>query len=231
LLRWIFNALYAILTVRDVEGLENIPPPPYLAVTNHLSYADPPLIYSYIGGKHLAAWVADKYRRHLFFGTIVRFANPIFIRRGLVDRAALDEAVGRLRSGLAFGLAPEGTRSATGALARAKTGAAYLADASQIPLLPIAVHGTETAFKKLARFQRPHLSIRFGPTFTLPPVDEADRSAGLRRNTDEIMLRIAALLPHQYRGYYADHSRLEEFTEQQSLSSEKSSISTTADLH
>jgi len=44
-------------------------------------------------------------------------------------------------------------------------------------------------------------------------VPEQQRTAGLHRNTDEIMCQIAAMLPPAYRGLYADHPRLEQILE------------------
>ncbi len=46
-------------------------------------------------------------------------------------------------------------------------------------------------------------------------MDRKDREAFLQEQTDEIMCRIAALLPPKYRGVYADHSRLRELLEEQ----------------
>lgn len=211
ILRWVFDLLFRFLSRRSVEGLEHVPAQgPYLLVSNHLSRIDPPLIYSLIGGPHLTGWAAEKYQRHLFFGTILRMGGGIFIRRGEVDREALQAAVEWLRAGKVFGMAPEGTRSKTGRLMRAKTGAAYLVQQTGVSVVPAAIWGTEKAVAQLLRLRRPHLHVRFGPPFTLPPVDESERSAGLRRNTDEIMCRIAALLPPEYRGAYAEHPRLAE---------------------
>ena len=141
------------------------------------------------------------------------FGNPIFIRRGKVDREALDAAIEVLNSGRAFGLAPEGTRSKTGALLRAKTGISYLADLSGAPILIAAIAGTETAFKKLRKLRRPHITIQFAKPFHLPPLDPDDRAGSMRRNADEVMCRMAAMLPPAYRGEYANHPRLAEFLE------------------
>jgi 1-acyl-sn-glycerol-3-phosphate acyltransferase len=51
---------------------------------------------------------------------------------------------------------------------------------------------------------------RFGKPFRLPPFSRENREEDLRRQTDEVMCRIAALLPPEYRGVYADHPRLHE---------------------
>jgi 1-acyl-sn-glycerol-3-phosphate acyltransferase len=211
LLRRIFDFLFRLLSRRNVRGLENVPRGgPYVLVSNHLSRLDAPLVYSLVGGGHITGWAAEKYQRHWLFGIIVRLGKGIFIRRGQVDRGALQAAVDWLRAGKAFGMSPEGTRSQTGGLMRAKPGVAYLVDETGAPVIPAAVWGTETAVSQLLRLRRPEIFVRFGPAFRLPPIGDADRSAGLRRNTDEIMCRVAALLPPAYRGVYADHPRLKE---------------------
>lgn len=211
MMRWFFNAALALLTTRDVSGLENLPETgPYIITANHNHYLDLPLLYSIVGGEHVTGWAAAKYRKHPLIGPIIRFGRGIFIRRGEVDREALQAATAWLRSGKVFGMSPEGTRSKTNALQRGKTGAAYLAHLSGAPILPVALIGTETLLRKLARFQRPKLTVRFGEPFRLPPIDEDLRATHLRQHTDEIMCRIAALLPPAYRGIYSDHPRLNE---------------------
>jgi len=210
--RWFFRLAFKVLTRLDVKGLGNIPPSgPYILVANHMSRADPPLLFPYFGGQNVTGWVAAKYRRNLFFGQIVKLGNPIFIRRGEVDRGALDAAVDALKAGKIFGMAPEGTRSRVGSLIRGKTGIAYLADQAEVPILPIAITGTENVFQKLLRLRRPHLTLQIGELFYLPAIDPEDRNASMRRNADEVMCRIAAMLPEKYRGVYSDHPRLAEF--------------------
>jgi 1-acyl-sn-glycerol-3-phosphate acyltransferase len=211
MMRWFFNVALTLLTMRDVEGLENIPEAgPYIITANHVHYLDLPLLYSVVGGEHVTGWAAAKYRKHPLIGPIIRLGRGIFIRRGEVDREALKAAVDWLASGKVFGMSPEGTRSKTNALGRGKTGAAYLAHFSGVPILPVALTGTETLLRKLARLRRPKLTIRIGKPFRLPPLDGDLRAANLRQHTDEIMCRIAALLPPAYRGVYSDHPRLNE---------------------
>lgn len=211
-LRGFLRIVFKLLARLEVTGLENVPTSgPHILIANHLSYIDPPLLYNIMGGDHITGWAADKYRKHWLFGPITRLVNPIFIRRGRVDRHALDAAVQALESGLVFGLAPEGTRSKTGALIKGKTGISYLADQSGAPLLVIAITGTEKAFKELLRLRRPRLTVRISKPFHLPALDPADRAASMRRNADEVMCRLAAMLPSAYRGEYADHPRLAKF--------------------
>jgi 1-acyl-sn-glycerol-3-phosphate acyltransferase len=65
----------------------------------------------------------------------------------------------------------------------------------------------------LRRWRRPKVVISIGEPFTLPPIPGKDRDAALQAYTDEIMCRIAALLPPSYRGVYAEYPRLKELLE------------------
>ena len=213
---WLDLKLHALLATRIVNGFENLPPRgPYLFAVNHLSMVDVPLIFSVLGDKPVTGWVADKYYRHIIFGTLLKIGGGVFIRRGQVDRDAIGDAVAWLEKGNIFGIAPEGTRSDSTALIRGKTGVAYLADEARVPMIAMAVTGTETTFRKWLRLQRPVLTLTVGRPFSLPPLDPDNRSASLRRNTDEVMCQIAALLPPAYRGVYADHPRTLELLKQQ----------------
>lgn len=210
-LRWFFNTASALLSRREILGLDNLPPKgPYILAVNHLSYFDLPLVFGIVGGENVTGWAAEKYARHPFFGPILRLGQAIFIERGQIDRHAMAAAVDWLARGNIFGMAPEGTRSKTGSMARGKTGIAYLAHEIDVPIVPIAVSGTEKAFLAWRHLRRPHFKMQIGQPFRLPKFDETLRSAGLRQNTDEVMCRIAAMLPPQYHGFYADHPRLLE---------------------
>ena len=209
-LRTFFNAASALLSRRIVLGMDNLPASgPYILVLNHLSYLDLPFVFGLVGGENVTGWAAEKYQRHPFFGPILKMAGGIFIERGQVDRHAIHQAVEWLHNGNIFGMAPEGTRSKTLAMARAKTGAAYLAHEARVPLVPVGIYGTEQAWSFWRRLRRPTFTMHIGQPFRLPEFDPEQRHIRLRTDTDEIMCRIAALIPAQYHGYYADHPRLQ----------------------
>jgi 1-acyl-sn-glycerol-3-phosphate acyltransferase len=64
--------------------------------------------------------------------------------------------------------------------------------------------------------RRPHITINIGSMFNLPPLpaEGQGRAEALKTDTDEIMCRIAALLPEENRGFYADHPRLKAILEE-----------------
>jgi len=214
-LRAIFRAvirfLFAMLTHIDVEGLENIPKQgSAILAANHQGLIDSPLIFIMVERNDVTGLVADKYKKKPIFPLLVSVVDGIWINREEADPHAMRAARDYLKNGGLLGIAPEGTRSHTGGLIPAKTGVAYLAYKADVPIIPIAIAGTEKLFDELSHLRRPHLMIRFGEAFRLPPLVRSERAEGLQHNTDEIMCRIAAMLPPEYRGVYADHLRLKE---------------------
>jgi len=207
----IFRLLFRLLTRVEVVGTENLPlEGGYILAANHLSIIEVPLVYCLIKREDVTGLVAKKHQKNFFFRWLVDSMGGIWLNREEADTHALRSASTHLHRGGILGISPEGTRSHTGGLIPAKTGVAYLADWAQAPLIPAAVTGTWKAFAKIALLRRPRITVRFGTPFTLPPLDRRDRATSLRHNTDEIMSRIAALLPPEYRGVYAYHPRLNE---------------------
>lgn len=213
LARMIINIL-TYLTVRlDICGMENIPAEGSIIIAgNHLGRLDVPLIYYLLNRDNVILLVAEKYRQSAIFRWFVQQLDAIYIDRFSADFSALRTTLQRLRKGGALVLSPEGTRSPTGALIEARPGTGYLAAKAGVPIIPVALTGTEDALakKKLRRLQRVPVTVRVGKPFTLPSIPSRDREAALKQYTDEIMCQIAALLPSGYQGVYANHPRLKE---------------------
>ena len=210
-LRGVVRFLFRLLAKVEVHGVENVPKSGGLLIcTNHLAIFDPAFIYVFSGRKDLSALVAKKHQKNPFLSFVVNLVGGIWLNRDEADTQAIRAAQEFLKNGGCLGISPEGTRSPTHALIEGKTGAAYLANRAEVPVLPVALANTHNIASSLKRLQRPKIVVRFGVAFELPPVDRKDREAGLRRNTDEIMCQIAALLPEENRGVYRDHPRLQE---------------------
>jgi len=212
----IFRLLFYLLTRVHLVGIENIPSyGGYLVAANHLSMIEIPLVYCTFKRNDVKGLVARKHRKNPFFRWIVNGLGGIWLSRDEIDTRALRDARDHMKNGGILGIAPEGTRSETGALMSAKTGVAFLADQARVPILPVAVSGTWQITKQLLTLQRPKIDVHFGEPFTLPPIDRKNRDADLRSNTEEIMCRIAVLLPAEHRGVYADHPRVLELVKLQ----------------
>jgi 1-acyl-sn-glycerol-3-phosphate acyltransferase len=230
------SILIARLIVRlflrlEMQGLENIPASgSYVIASNHLGRLDPVLIYYVSGRRDIIMLVAEKYRKSAVWRWFVKQLDAIFVNRFEADFGAVRQALSRLRKGGVLVLAPEGTRSKTGALIEGRPGVSYMAAKAGVPIIPVAITGTEDrkVVASLKRLRRPKVIARAGNAFTLPPLKAGrsaaasasasagrDRDEALQEYTDEIMCRIAALLPPEYRGVYAEHPRLKELLGQE----------------
>lgn len=195
------KAVLSLLADVEIVGQDHVPPGgPLLVIINHLSALDLPLMMVALP-MEASVMAASKYQEGIF-GFILRRFDAIFVRRGTPDRRALRAGLEVLNAGGVLGISPEGTRSRTGRLLRGKPGVAFLALRADAPILPAGVTGTDRFLDEWRRLRRPKLRVVFGPPFRLE-APEAGRP-DLQALTDEMMRHIAALLPEEYRGEYAE---------------------------
>lgn len=211
IIRVVLSFLFHLLTRIEVRGLENIPASGgCILCTNHLSSLDAAFAFIYLKRDDATGLAGDTHQQNPLFNWLLTAVNVIWINREELDMRALRTATEYLKDGHILGIAPEGTRSRTHAMIQAKTGIAYLADKACVPIVPMAVTGTDKAVAQLKRLRRQRITLTVGKPIFLRPVDRKNRDRDLQRNTDEIMCQIAAMLPEHYRGVYADHPRLKE---------------------
>jgi 1-acyl-sn-glycerol-3-phosphate acyltransferase len=217
LLRFILRLILNIIARVEVIGFENLPISGGCVVAgNHIGRLDAAMPYYLLDRPDIIVMVAEKYRKYAFTRWLTRLVNGIFIDRYNADVGALRQALRRLQEGGILTMTPEGTRSRSGNLIEARPGGIFLAWKAGVPILPVAVTGTEDAIVKarLRHFKRLNIKIVAGPAFTLQPIGGKGRDALLLHYTDEVMCHIAALLPEERRGAYADHPRLKEILEE-----------------
>ncbi len=210
-LQKLVDVVFHLIAKIEFVGAENIPAQGgMILATNHMSRLDIPLLFLNPTRPDITALVTDKYQKYLFFRWFTRTAEGIWIDRTKADFSAFRQAAEVLKAGKCLGIAPEGTRSTTASLLEAKSGTALLAIRAGVPVVPAAITGTEVAVSSFKRLRRPRLITTFGKPIPPPPLTRDDRDATLQRYTDEIMCQMAALLPPQYHGFYANHPRLKE---------------------
>jgi len=213
IVRLILNSIAHI----EMVGFDNLPTGRGCVIAaNHIGRLDAALAYYVLDRPDIIMVVAEKYEKYAFFRWLVKITNGMFIDRYNADIGTLRETLRRLQQGQILTITPEGTRSKTGNLVQAKPGGIYLAWKAGVPILPVAITGTEDDIVKerLKHFKRLQIKIVAGPAFTLPPIEGKDLDTLMQHYTDEVMCRIAALLPEGRRGAYADHPRLMELLEE-----------------
>lgn len=217
---WLISLLVRLIARVEIHGLEHVPKRgAVIAASNHLGRLDAPLTYVFIDRRDITMMVAEKYKEVALFRWFVKQLDGVWVDRFNADLGAMRESLNRLKRGDMLVMAPEGTRSPTGALIEARPGASYLAARSGAPILPVAVTGTEdkNLVAHLKRLRRVKVVTWIGEPFTLPPLGRGDRDAELKKDTDEIMCRIAAMLPPENRGVYADHPRTLELLNEKKI--------------
>ena len=211
-LRSIVRFFMKLIADIEVYGTEKVPQGNFIAAANHLGRLDTATLLCIMEREDLILPVAEKYKNQPFFRVLGQAVDAIWLNRFDADYAALREILARMRKGGLLVIAPEGTRSKTEALQQGKMGVAFLASKSGYPVLPVAVTGTEDRLiiENLKHFRRSKIIVRVGEPFYVQIPERTGRERALQEATDEIMCRIAALLPEKYRGVYADHPRLKE---------------------
>ncbi len=200
----VLRGVAPLLTRIEVRGIENIPPSGSLIlVSNHLSYADPPILVAYVK-RHIHFILKQELYESLVFRVLLPPGDPIPVRRGKPDRAALKQCEAILKAGGVVGIFPEGTRSRSGESQEARAGVVFLARRTDAPILPVAIAGTERIFSgRFPWYRRARVQLTFGQPFTLAELDpdpRADREA----LAHQIMARVVALLPQKYHGRYGE---------------------------
>ena len=212
LMRAIVRLYMGIISRIEVLGIENIPTGNVIAVANHLGRLDTAVLFCIIDREDIIMPIAEKYRHHPLFGLMGRAVDGIWLNRFDADYSAMKEILARMKKGGMLTMAPEGTRSQTEALQEGKPGVAFLASKSGYPIVPVGVTGTEDRLIKenLRHLRRTQITVRVGKTFHVEIPRGTGREQATRAATDEIMCRIAVLLPEKYWGVYAGHPRLAE---------------------
>ena len=216
-LRWIaLGPLLRLVFRPTTEGLENVATEgPVILASNHLSYAD--WLFMPLTLNRKVTFVA---KAEYFTSPGVKGWLQKTFFRGVgqvpIDRSGADAAAGAmlsakrvLEAGDLFGIYPEGTRSHDGRLYRGKVGVARLAIETGVPVVPVAVVGTDIVAppgKKFGRWTRP--LVRFGKPLDFSRYEglEDDRFI-LRSATDEIMYEIMRLSGQEYVDMYASRAK------------------------
>ncbi len=190
-----------------VEGAENVPESGgAILASNHLSFSDSiflPLVLKrkvvflgkseYFTGKGVKGWATRAFMEGV--GTI-----PVHRGGGRASEAALRTGLQVVQGGELLGIYPEGTRSPDGRIYRGKTGVARLAIEAGVPIVPVAMIGTDVAQPIGQKVPKRHPSgVRIGAPIDLTEfAGRQDDRTALREATDRIMAAIAELSGQEY---------------------------------
>lgn len=212
--RRLLDAVWGHYADIHVEGLEAVPPDPVLYVCNHLSNADGLTLQRALRPRRAWFLAGVKLQQTAMTRLATETVDTIFIRPGSPDIEALRRAVDTLKEGRSILVFPEGGRSRTASLMRAQKGVSLIAQRAGVPIVPVALTGTETLMPiddtnmGGERLHHARIDVRFGAPLTLEALKAETHGADDPRQalTDAVMRRVAAMLPPAYRGVYADEA-------------------------
>ncbi len=190
--------------IRKITGLENIPKDRgFIIAANHASYMDH-LIISTVFINYLNKRIHFLAKKEHFDSPLKkafhRWADAIPVDREKGGKEAVVWAIKALKQGKIISLHPEGTRSMTGKLLRAKTGVARLALNARVPVLPVGLRGTFSILPKgklIPRFKKADMHIGRLMYFQDYYGKENDYAA-LRKITTKVMKEIGKLTNQEY---------------------------------
>jgi 1-acyl-sn-glycerol-3-phosphate acyltransferase len=196
--RWSAIIAFHITSRVRLLGLNNVPKSgAFIIAANHLSWTDIPLVVMHIPRKMV--YMSKEEYFHSKLTWLVRVLGSFPVKRGEGDRQALRVAEDQLKKGNILGIFPEGTRSRTTTLAKAHAGMGMIALRSGVPVVPVAIWGSEYALKKPGT----PITISYGQPMILTPKGKKMTREDIDEATDKVMRKIAEMLPPEYRGVYA----------------------------
>jgi len=210
--RLVAGPFLRLLAWPTVTGAEHIPSSgPAILASNHLSVIDsvylPLMLDRPVSFAAKSEYFTGTRLRDRVVGAYLRSTNQLPTDRagGQAAVAMLEAALSHLNAGQLFGIYPEGTRSPDGRLYRGRTGVGYLALHSGVPVIPVAMIGTDHILPPGRQIPRPgRIGIRIGE-----PLDFAEfrgQPAGARQRravTDQVVQAIQKLSGQEYVPMYA----------------------------
>lgn len=195
-----------------IKGRQHLPKKgPFIVAVNHFNLVDSffavfaiqkPLVFL-MGSDQVIDWF--NYWALWLYGVIP-------VNRKRMGPSTIKMATKYIKAEEILAIFPEGTIGPT--LRKPKPGAVYLSTLGQVPIVPLGIHGIDQPyFRYILKGVRPTIFAQFGKPirpFKLPP-NKQDREKELGRIGDEMMCRLAALLPEEIHGEYTGDPSIQKY--------------------
>ncbi|MDC7224593.1 MAG: lysophospholipid acyltransferase family protein [Spirochaetales bacterium] len=174
---------------------------PALLICNHVSNIEGPVIYTRLQPRNTIALGKEELWDKWATRQMMQAWSCIPISRSGVDQKAIAACKGVLERNDFLCIAPEGTRSKDGKMKQAKPGVTLFVDPA-IPVVPIAFWGLEKYSENIKKLRRTPMNVRVGEPFYLQKPEGRFTTEKRQAMVDEMMMKLAEMMPQEYRGYY-----------------------------
>jgi 1-acyl-sn-glycerol-3-phosphate acyltransferase len=157
----------------EIDRRHGFPEPPFVVAANHHSFLDPLLIGAAYDDPVRFLGLVDLVGNYRWLDTALGAFEMIPVRRGTVPLGPVREALSHLRGGGVVGLFPEGTRHWEFEPAGARRGASWLAARTGVPLVPVAIEGTDKVLGVDNKLRSGRIRVEVGPGMLAGGTDRA----------------------------------------------------------
>jgi 1-acyl-sn-glycerol-3-phosphate acyltransferase len=201
-----------LLARTEIVGTKNVPASGgAILASNHLSVLDsfylPLMLERPVTFAAKSEYFTSRRPTDRIVGAYLRATKQLSVDRAGARAAQemLEAALALLKDGALFGIYPEGTRSPDGRLYRGRTGIGWLALHAKVPVIPVAMIGTDRILAPGRRVPRPgRIKIKVGEPLAFD--EYADQPVGARQRravTDRVMEAIRELSGQEFVPMYA----------------------------
>ena len=171
ILKPVIRALFHVLSRIRMFGLENLPPsPPYIIFSNHISWFDPFLVGSWVQAP-VHFMTMEGLLKFPPLGWLLRRVGAFPVRRGTLDRRAIEDAMAILENGGVVFIFPEGGIGRLRKGEKPRAGISLIAQRTDVPLVPVGIRGGRDLYNPLKLLtRRVKITIRFGKPFTVASI-------------------------------------------------------------
>jgi 1-acyl-sn-glycerol-3-phosphate acyltransferase len=198
----------------DRKELKKIPRKgPFLVAFNHINFLEVPLIFVDLYPRKVHGIAKKETWDNSFFSWLADMWETISVDREGFSASTFRQVKKFLKNGSFVIIAPEGTRTGDGKLKEAHPGIITMALQTDIPIIPIVHYGGEIFWDRIKMLKRTRFTYKVGNPIILKKAKRITQE--IRRDmVDQLMYRMAKLLPEKYRGVYSEISKINnEFVE------------------
>ncbi len=176
------------------EGIENVPVEgPFVLAPIHRSWIDFGLV-SGVTRRRMGYMGKESLWKNKAMGSFITMLGAYPVNRGAPDREALRRTLDILGKGEPLVLFPEGTRRSGPVIEHLHEGAAFVASRAGVPLVPVAIGGSERALPKGKGLPRPvKIHVIVGAPIHPQPIAEGSRHPS-RRAVKELTVELQGVL-------------------------------------
>lgn len=200
---------YANINIMGSDNLIGITTPT-IFICNHLSNADGLVLDKVLKEINPTFVAGEKLSGNAVTSIGVHAIKTTTIKPNTADKEGLEKIIKLVKQGESILIFPEGTRSRVSSLIEAKKGILLIARLTGAPIVPLGLYGTEKLLPinqdgnmRSEAFHNADIHIHIGKQFEIHKrAKEEDKKEYEETCMNDLMNKIAELLPERYRGVY-----------------------------